>query len=170
MITSQHMKEGMSRAYALAVGYKAGMNCAVGFEFDYKVDGSYREVEVLPNNKMSDSGWAIDFQLKATKNITVYEDYITYNLEVDTYNDLIKSDRGIPRILIVMKLPEDNHEWLQVSEDNTILRDCAWYISLVGLKVSENSKTKTIKIPRNQLLTPSKLIELMEEAKKGGLR
>ncbi len=97
MITDQHMKEGMSRAYALAVGYKAGMNCSVGFEFDYKVDGTYREVEILPNNKMSDSGWSIDFQLKASKNITVKEEYITYDLDADAYNDLVKKDRGMPR-------------------------------------------------------------------------
>ncbi len=129
MITDQHMKEGMSRAYALAVGYKAGMNCSVGFEFDYKVDGTYREVEILPNNKMSDSGWSIDFQLKASKNITVKEEYITYDLDADAYNDLVKKDRGMPRILILMKLPDDNEDWLHITEENTIFkRLCLVYI------------------------------------------
>ncbi len=106
---------------------------------------------------MSDSGWSIDFQLKASKNITVKEEYITYDLDADAYNDLVKKDRGMPRILILMKLPDDNEDWLHITEENTILRDCAWYTSLVGNPITSNSSTKTIQIPRNQLLTPHKL-------------
>lgn len=167
IITEQHRKEGLSRAYALAVGYKAGMNCQVGFGFDYKVDGSYREVEVLHNGERVDSGFQIDFQLKATKNLTIKETEVSYDLDASTYNDLVKTTRAIPRLLVVLKLPEEESEWLEISEDNTILKNCAWYISLKGLPPTQNTSKKTIKIPRDQILTPETLTELMETVKVG---
>ncbi|PKM65351.1 MAG: hypothetical protein CVU95_15560 [Firmicutes bacterium HGW-Firmicutes-2] len=167
MITEEHIKEGLSRAYALAIGHNAGMNCSLGFEFDYKLDGCYREVETLPDGTRSDSGFQIDFQLKASKNVEVRDREIVYDLDVRNYNHLSKTKVGIPRILILLKLPENPEEWLHVCEENTILRNCAWWCDLKGMANSNNSETRRIYIPRKQILTPDTLIQLMNRVSEG---
>lgn len=172
MITIQHVEEGLSKAYVLAVGCRAGMLCNVDFSFDYGIDGTYREVEYRPDSrrKYFDSGFSLDFQLKASKNIEVVDNNIIYDIDSDTYNELIQSNRGTPCILIVMKLPNDDTTWLDINEEESILRNCAWYVSLEGKKKTENKKKIRIKIPKKQILTPNALINLMEMVKEGELK
>ncbi len=167
MITEQHQKESLSRAFAMAVGCKAGMNCQLGAEFDYKIDGNYREVEKLPNGKRAESGFQIDFQLKASENVIVKDDIVEYNLDADNYRHLINQKAGTPRILILFRMPKNIEEWLEITEENTVLRNSAWYCSLNGNQYKDNSSTVKITIPRANLLTPSALSELMEKVKAG---
>jgi len=169
MITEQHQKEGISRAYALAVGSCAGMNCQIGFSFDYKVDGCYREVDYHPDGEMNDSGFQIDFQLKASKNVVVEEQEVIYDLDVRNFKHLIKGNRGIPKILVLLKLPADKNDWITICEDYTKLRNCAWYCSLVGEEPTKNTSKRRIRIPRSQILTPESLKLLMESVKRGEL-
>lgn len=167
MITNQHQKEGFSRAYALAVGYKAGMNCSVSFEFDYRIDGTYREVDTLPDGSRDESGFQIDFQLKASHDVVVTEDFIIYDLETKNYKSLIRANVGTPRILILFKMPRNECDWLKIDENETLLRNSGWYYSLRNLAATTNSNSVRIKIPRNQLFTPEVLCNLMDRVKAG---
>ena len=167
MITNQHKKEGFSRAFALAVGYKAGMNCSVSFEFDYRIDGTYREVDTLPDGSRDDSGFQIDFQLKASHDVLLTDDYVIYDLEAKNYKSLIRANVGTPRILILFKMPKEECDWLKIDENETLLRNSGWYFSLKNLEEKVNSSTVRIKIPRNQLFTPDVLNSLMDRVKAG---
>jgi hypothetical protein len=65
MITIQHTKEALSRAYILAVAGKAGHNLVLERTFDYSVDGSFRQVE-HSGSRRRETGFALDFQAKAS--------------------------------------------------------------------------------------------------------
>jgi hypothetical protein len=160
-----HIKEGLSRAYATAVAHKAGMNFA-RFEFDYGLDGAFSEVQNI-NGRYCQSGHCIDIQLKATVNIIDGGDCLKYDLEVKNYNDLIQTEVGTPRILVLFVLPQDQTQWLNVSQTGTILKNCAWWCSLRGMAHSNNKGTVRIEIPKSQILTVESLTVLMNKVKRG---
>lgn len=160
-----HIKEGLSRAYAIAVAHRAGMNYSRP-DFDYGFDGSFREVQNY-NGRYCESGYCIDIQLKATVNVVLEEDCIKYDLEVKNYNDLVLEDVGIPRILVLFVLPQDDSQWLDISETGLVLKNCAWWCSLKGMEPSKNKDTIRIKIPKSQILTTESLRGLMNKVKMG---
>lgn len=97
----------------------------------------------------------------------IEEEYIKYNLEVKNYNDLVDEEVGTPRILIVYKMPQDKYEWIKVNTEKVTLKNCAWWCSLKGKKVSDNNQKKTIYIPKNQIFDEKALITLMNKIRKG---
>ncbi|WP_425592731.1 DUF4365 domain-containing protein [Brevibacillus parabrevis] len=100
MLTEEHIKEGLSRAYVTALAHSAGMNCSIR-EHDYGIDGTFHEIRINKNGRRCENGFRIDFQLKSCINRNVSNDYITYDLEAKNYNDLVDTDIGAPRLLIV---------------------------------------------------------------------
>jgi hypothetical protein len=167
MITEEHMKEGISRAYTIAVAHRAGLNYSK-FEFDYGMDGSFSNVKIRGNRRVT-GGYSIEFQLKSTENFEIdsKSNSIVYDLEVKNYNDLVEDDVGTPRILVLFTFPKDRNEWLNITKDATILKNCAWWCSLKGNNISGNKQKTTIRIPINQILTAEALQELMEKVKRG---
>ncbi|WP_242851800.1 DUF4365 domain-containing protein [Clostridium sp. IBUN22A] len=130
------------------------------------MDGTFKDVK-LRENRLVESGYSIDFQLKATVTAEIEDECIKYNLEAKNYNDLVDDDVMTPRILILYTLPRDPNEWVKVNEDMTVIKNCAWWCSLKGNKLTSNSHTITIRIPKNQLLTSETLSELMNKIKRG---
>ncbi|MCM3175926.1 DUF4365 domain-containing protein [Paenibacillus sp. MER 99-2] len=159
-----HIKEGLSRAYATAVAHRAGMNFSRP-DFDYGIDGIFRDIQNI-NGRYCDSGHNIDIQLKATVNVIREENYIKYDLEAKNYNDLV-SESGSPRMLVLFVLPKDQNEWLRISEKGTILKNCAWWCSLKGMKPTDNSNTVRVSIHKDQVLTEVSLRQLMNKVKMG---
>jgi hypothetical protein len=165
-ITEQHIMEGISRAFVTAVAHATGLNIEVS-AYDYGLDGTFSSVKVRKNRRVAD-GYKLDFQLKASTNIILEDEYVKYNLESKNYNDLVDIDVGTPRILILYKLPILKNEWLNVCESGILLKDCAWWYSLHGLKETTNSQTVTIRIPRKQILNIDTLGLLMSKVKERG--
>lgn len=169
MLTEEHIKEGLSKAFVSAIATKAGMNCAVR-EYDYGMDGTFIDVKIAKDGKRRiESGFKIDFQLKSTINIEIKEDKIVYPLDAKNYRDLIDEEVGTPRILILFYLPRDSDKWLKTTEEKLTLRHCAWWHSLKGEAYKTNSSTVTINIPRNQLFTVEALQRLMSIVRDGGI-
>lgn len=166
VITEEHMKEGLSRAYTIAVAHRAGLNISLSSEFDYGIDGNFRDVKIF-GNRRAETGYNIDFQLKATINAEVLDDCIKYTIEAKNYNDLVNENVGTPRILILLRVPSDKSEWLNISENETILKNCAWWCSLYGQEPTHNNSSKTIRIPRNQILDVDSLQKIMGKVKRG---
>ena len=67
MLTENHIKEGLSRAYILAVAHRAGFNCSLR-EFDYGIDGTFHDIKIV-NGRHVESGYRIDFQAKAVSGL-----------------------------------------------------------------------------------------------------
>ena len=168
MLTEEHIKEGLSKSYVSAIVNKAGMNCEInGREFDYGIDGSIIEVKIMKSGRRCESGFKIDFQLKSTVNIDLKEDEVIYSLSAKNYNDLVDNEVGTPRILILYSLPESKDEWINVTEHNLIMKNCAWWCSLEGKEPTGNSSTVNIHIPRNQIFTVDEVTRLMSLVKGG---
>jgi Domain of unknown function (DUF4365) len=105
MLTENHIKEGLSRAYILAVAHRAGVNCSLR-EFDYGIDGTFHEIKVRGGRRV-ESGVKIDFQAKASERCQVQSTEVVYDLEAKSHRDLTDSE-GTARILIVLALPENS--------------------------------------------------------------
>lgn len=170
MITTQHIEEDLSRAYIQAVVAKAGAILAIDRGHDYAIDGTIRQVRYV-NNKRKESGFHLDFQLKACKNVVITADEAKYDLDVDTYNYLVErhaTKHTNKVLLILLALHDLEAEWLMLSEDQLVLKKCCYWISLAGA-LSNNKETRRVTIPRANLLTPEKLIELLNIVEEGGV-
>lgn len=164
-ITEEHMKEGISTAYVMAIAHYSGLNFQKS-QFDYGMDGTFSSTEIY-NGKVRDNGFKLDFQLKASKNITIEGNIIKYDLESKNYNDLVKTNVGTPRILILYKMPEDRNNWIEISENGTIFKDNAWWCSLKGMDETNNTSKKRIEFSATQKFNETSLKELMSKIEKG---
>lgn len=167
-MTEQHIKEQLSVAYARAVAARAGVLFSKD-ELDYGTDGTFKEVTTynIKRNRYNTNGFSIDFQAKASENVIFEDNYLVYDLDADNYNDLVRVDIGMPRILILYVLPEERDEWLNISDNEAIMKRCAWWCSLKGLAPTTNERTRRIRIPRGQIFTPDKLVELLSKVRRG---
>lgn len=170
MITQKHTQESLSRSYIHAIAGSAGVNLHVGREFDYGIDGTFRPV-IIRGKRRVESGFPIDFQLKCTKNWSHEADQVAYSIETKTYNDLVTRDPdGIGAVLILLCVPDNHSEWVEVSEDYIKLRRCCYYTTLSGSPVASEESTKKILIARSNVLTPKSLKDLLaaERERKAG--
>jgi hypothetical protein len=121
----------------------------------------------IQEHQYFDHGPQLDIQLKSTTTAEVREAEVIYDLEVRAYN-LLRQDifPGRPRILVLLVLPEDESQWVSQSEDDLILRRCAYWICLRGAAPTTNQKTIRIAIPRSNLFSAEAVQRLMDEASK----
>ncbi len=108
----------------------------------------------------------IEFQAKASSRDLLNNDDLVFPLPIKNYHDL-RADTIIPRILIVLLMPEEEGDWLMHSEDALILKHCAYWYSLNNYPDTQNGHSVTVKIPRAQQLTSSELSRLMTLIEKG---
>lgn len=166
-MTEAHIKETISRAYVNAIAARIGMTVATS-SLDYGFDGTIKDIEYDPLTKQySETGFGIDFQLKATVNAAPKNGLVKYSLDVKNYRNLIKTRVGTPRILIVYSMPREESIWMSVGSEETAFRKCAWWCSLKGYPEVSNKEHITVEIPLSQQLTPNTLVELMKKVKEG---
>jgi hypothetical protein len=153
VLTESHTQECLSLAYVHAVTGLAGVNLDVKPRHDYGVDGTFRPV-INRDGRLVDSGYNVDFQLKSSINWEYDQDFVVYDLEAKTYNDMVgRAEYAIPLILLLLCLPRNRAIWLAGTETELILRHCCYWMKLSG-EPTNNNTTKRIRIPRSNLLTP----------------
>lgn len=163
MITEQHIQEGLSRSYIQAVSGAAGVNLAAEREFDYGFDGTLRQV-TLRGTRRVENGVSLDFQLKCTKNWSISNDFVVYDLESKTYNDIVTRDplaTGV--MLILMCLPKDVASWVNISEDGLMLQKCCYFFTPAGQPVKNEKSKKRIKIPRVNILSSNAIQTALDD-------
>ncbi len=172
MLTKQHVEEDLSKAYVQAVAARAGLNLSLNSRsHDYTIDGTFHQINYV-NGRRHESGFSLDFQLKATKNLGFKDgnsQFVQYDLDAETYNYLVDRSNAVrttPAILIVFSLPENEVKWLDLTEDELILRRCCYWIHLTGEK-SANSVRKRISIPKENILKPVTVLEMMKKIEEG---
>ncbi len=166
MITEQHIEEGLSRACVQAIAAKSGLSISIP-ELDYGIDGTFNEVSII-NGRRCQSGFSLNYQLKASIQWEQKKDKIIYNLEAKTYNDLIemRANGAVPCILILLTLPKNREQWLECAETRvTIGGGCYWYYP--NGSRTPNKEGITIHIPQQNLLTPESAIALLNKVKTG---
>jgi hypothetical protein len=166
MLTDEHIKEGLSLAYVSAVAHMSGMDCAQP-KFDYGIDGTISEIKIKPDGRRCPNGFKVEFQLKSTINLIMDSDYITYYLDAKNYNDLVETEIGTPRILIVFYLPKERQHWLNLSESELVLKHCAWWTCLYGKAPTKNVSQKSVQIPRDQLFDVLALQKIIRDIREG---
>jgi Domain of unknown function (DUF4365) len=165
MFPQQIIQELLSVAHVQAVAARAGVSIS-NFDKDFGIDGTFRQIATIGNRRFT-SGYALDFQLKASTNYTLEPEYIVYDLEVKTYNDLIQrrlSSDATPCILILKVLPSDAEQWLTTDEAGLFLGGACYWEYLQG-ELSQNKQSVRIRIPRAQEFYPESLLRLMTSAR-----
>ncbi len=148
-------KEQFSRAVAHAIATVAGLTT-------YRPDPDIESVDVGFGgvSELHPCRPRLEAQLKCTAQIKVTRTHIHYRLRKKNYDELRESFM-VRRVLIVMRVPEDFRQWLEVSDEQTLIRHCCYWRSLEGLPIT-NEKSVTVKIPRKQQFTPAALQAIMK--------
>jgi hypothetical protein len=165
VLTVQHRQEGLSRAYVQAIAAHCGMSSSSPTP-DCGIDQCLHEI-ILVGSARIESGYRIDVQTKSTTLAHVDPTHVRYDLDVATYDLLRYPEAGCPRILVVLVMPEDESQWLIHSEEQLILRRCAYWLSLKGARPTTNRRTVRIKIPRPNVFSVASLRGMLDRIKLG---
>ena len=157
-VPSSMRKERLSAAYIKAVAARAGYD-ALETRLDLdSIDGLLKST--------SGRRPQIDFQAKSTSINILGDEHVVFELPFRTYENL-RAETVVPRILIVVVLPEDEELWLSVSEDALVLRKCGYWLSLRGAPPTDNSTSISVRLPRTQVFDVTQLSVLMQKAESG---
>jgi hypothetical protein len=153
-------KEQFSHAYVRAVASVAGFSAAIPEVDDDSVDLllSGRSVSGIPCRPR------IELQLKCTSDDVIRGDKVIYPLKRKNYDELRTTDLLVPRLLVVIHVPESEKEWLRHSEDELAMRRCGYWASLWGEPETTNATKVTVYLPRANVFDVAGLCGLMERA------
>ncbi len=153
-------KEMFSLAYISAVAARLGLEVShTRFEAG-SVDGM-----LTPGRGRARQ---LNFQAKATSQDVLRANHVAFRLGQRNYNDLCDPRVTAPIILVVLLLPENVDDWLHHSEDELILRRCAYWKSLRG-EPETDQQTKTVHIPAVNMFDQVQLAAMWSRVKNGGL-
>lgn len=155
----------LSYAYLHAVASKIGVGCKISTRHE---DNRGIDAQLTCWEKFGDSYIEeidLKVQLKATKQIPSETDsHFSYFFKgIKQYDFLREKPKRNHRFLIVLFLPEDASEWLNVNSEQLILKKCAYWVSLRGAEDSTNESGQTIYLPKKQMLTPDNLLSIFEK-------
>jgi hypothetical protein len=150
-----------------AIAGYCGMSSSIPHP-DYGIDLSLHDIEVHGTWR-SESGYRLDIQAKSTTAASVDPTQIRYDLAVKDYEHLRNPAAGCPRLLVVLVLPEEEVRWLVQSEHELLLRRCAYWKSLRGLRPTTNRRTVRVLLPRVNVFSVEALRTLVKRYKAGEL-
>ena len=96
------------------------------------------------------------------------DEFIRYPLKLKNYNELRKQKTLVPKILIVVLIPDNLSEWVNQSETELCMRRCGYWMSLKGQPETQNTESVTVYLPRQQLFTVKALKDIMQQIETGG--
>jgi hypothetical protein len=158
-------KEQYSYAYIRAVASVAGFSCTKPEVDDDSID--------MTIAKRGGNGTIrsprVDAQVKCSAADIVGLFTVDFSLKLKNYDELRSEDVLVPRILIVVVVPEQLDEWLGHSETEMSMRHCGYWTSLRGAPASPNSTSHTVNLPRTQFFTYQELAAMMARIGNGGM-
>lgn len=165
LITLQHTEECLSLAHVHALAGRAGVNLSAQRIHDYGIDGTFRSIKIIGKRHV-ETGFAVDFQLKATTTWEHKGSDVVYDLEAKNYNDMVERDsEATTCILILLCLPSQENAWIESDENRMVLQHCCYWMQLQGAPTT-NAYTKRIFIPRTNTLTSQAITSIMENEHK----
>ncbi|MGB6300322.1 MAG: DUF4365 domain-containing protein [Rivularia sp. (in: cyanobacteria)] len=153
-------KEEFSYAYIYAVVSAAGYSCQIATRpmdiggIDIIISGEEKEFTLYPPR--------LEVQVKATSTAVIDNEFIRYPLKLKNYNELRKSKTLVPKILVIILIPDNPGEWVNQSETELCLRRCGYWLSLKGQPATQNTESVTVYLPRQQLFTVSAIKNIMD--------
>ena len=102
-------------------------------------------------------------QVKTTQNAREGEDdSLTFDLDVETYNVLRRTDSHTRRLLLVVKV-SDLDEKIQLAPDGTLLRGTARWVSIEGWPETFNTESVAVRLPGENRVDQQGLLRMLEE-------
>ena len=89
-----------------------------------------------------------------------------FSLPVKNYNEL-RADTLIPRILIVLLMPQDQSQWINQTVEELCLRRCAYWVCLADKPDTSNTFSVTVEIPTSNVFDHEQLVDLMQKVNRG---
>lgn len=157
-------KELFSKAYVRAVAAVAGVRVDQPESDDNSIDLHLTAVGIQGPANCPE----LNLQLKCTSRALLNADCIRYPLSLKNYNDL-RIDSFVPRLLVVVLVPENIGDWIQQSEQEMFTRYCAYWVSLLGMPATQNTTNITVELPRSNLFTVEALESMMQRISQRGL-
>ncbi len=158
-------QEQFSKAYVQAVAATAGYSCTTPVVDDDSVDVTIAARGARGTIRSP----RLDVQVKSWTVPKVIADDLHYPLAIKNYNDLRHEDYLVPRMLIVVVMPANLDEWVELSHPETTVRRCGYWTSLRGMGPTMNTDSVTVTVPMSQQLSVEALKVLMERVGSGGL-
>lgn len=160
-----HRQDAYSGAYIRAVCAVAGCEVVASVTDNDKIDYTTSS-RVRGSHRTKPK---IDIQAKCRMGRVPEGDQISYEIDIDTYNNLRDPLVSNPRILVVVFVPldENTDSWIEQSELNLSLRHCGYWTSLKNHPLSENVSKKTIYLKKSDVFTPVALRLMMELTSEG---
>lgn len=162
--TKQDIEARLSYAYLHAVASHAGYHCreATCGEDKEGIDAVITAYGNFPGTWRTQV--TINVQLKATVKVPADSGtHLSYFIkEVRRYDKLREDHREPVRVLVALFLPPSHGDWLSCTEDQLILKRCAYWVSLRNAPESDNGTGITVKIPKDQILNPENVKVLVE--------
>ena len=157
------VKERVSVAYVSALAALARLST-------YRPEPDFDSVDMGIQSRGNFRG-TFEIQLKATTRLGAPDATGLYHFGISKKNhdDLIQTMIQIPRILVVLDLPETQSEWGEVTVDGLILRKRAYWVNLKGEPESDNVRKVTVKIPDNNIFDLHAIGRLIKKARFGEL-
>lgn len=158
-------KEQFSRAYVQAVAAVAGFAWSQPSVDDDSIDLT-----------LSDRGGGgtikspkLDLQLKCHAQTTPTEPTFSYPVKIKNYDDLRDDSIMVPRILVVVLVPDRVADWLNHAETELALRRCGYWVSLRSQPPTTNTATVSVSMERAKLFNADGLLQIMQRVRTGGL-
>jgi len=164
-MTLNDQKEQFSFAYARAVAATARIAVVESTVDDDSVDLTFQQRAgggIVRSPRL-------EAQLKCTEIANLQEDHVSFRLELKNYDELRTTDLLVPRVLIVVLVPDELANWLEHSEDELAMRRCGYWLSLRGLPASDLAGDKiTVRLPRINQFNVAGLQGIMQRIGNGG--
>lgn len=165
MLTRNQIESELSLAYLQAIA------AVEGFAVDVpRIDNDSVDAVISGRGKIDPTSLRqsprIEVQLKASINVQPnQEGKIPFDLTLKNFDEL-RAETVLPRLLILLALPQQKQDWLIHHPDQLILQKCSYYLNLKGLPSSSNLSYQRVYLPTSNILTPQTLKSLMLKASK----
>lgn len=111
----------------------------------------------------------VEARVKCTEIASLSTQHLSYPLKLKNYEELRSTNVLVPRILIVVLVPEALNDWLCHSEQELAMRKCGYWMSLRGQPATKNSSSVTVHLPRTNPFTVAQLQGIMARIGNGQL-
>ncbi len=115
----------------------------------------------------------LDAQVKCTADPVTEGGDFTFRLPLKNYDDLRPLELQAPRILIVTYVPRNQDDWIRQTDQELVLRRCAYWGSLRGQPDHPVGAARNPRVPvllsRERLFSRSALRQIMHRLSEGGV-
>ncbi|WP_322894048.1 MULTISPECIES: DUF4365 domain-containing protein [unclassified Yoonia] len=159
LLSENDRKEQLSQAYVAALAAGCGYTVSIP-----NLDRDSVDIQVSSGSSRRAS---VQFQLKATVSPDWSDDGLKFQLKQKNYNDLV-CVRQVPLLLAVMVLPAQEQDWLTVSLNEMILKQCVWWHCMIGNATTDQG-SKQVLISTTNILDQKSLCDLIRRSEEGTL-